>query len=99
MSNLTANNQRSQLRALPVRGGKGVIAYCYAVRIPGGWARLTTALPNGLWGTLLQREGSRMTQQINNPFKKAITPAVINGIVTMSSREIAELTGKNTAMS
>jgi hypothetical protein len=36
-----------------------------------------------------------MTQQINNPFKKAITPAVINGIVTMSSREIAELTGKN----
>ena len=35
-----------------------------------------------------------MTQQINNSFKKAVTPAVINGIVTMSSREIAELTGK-----
>ena len=37
MSNLTANNPRSQLRALPVRGGKDEITYCYAVRVPGGW--------------------------------------------------------------
>ncbi|HEY3986473.1 hypothetical protein [Cedecea sp.] len=37
MSNLTANYQRSQLRALPVRGGKGEVTYCYVVRIPGGW--------------------------------------------------------------
>ncbi|ELV3371545.1 TPA: hypothetical protein ACJJYF_001010 [Enterobacter cloacae] len=37
MSNLTANNPRSQLRALPVRGGKDEITYCYAVRVSGGW--------------------------------------------------------------
>jgi len=37
MSNLTANNPRSQLRALPVRGGKDEVTYCYAVRVPGGW--------------------------------------------------------------
>lgn len=40
MSNLTANYQRSQLRALPVRGGKAEVAYCYAVRVPGGWAQV-----------------------------------------------------------
>lgn len=40
MSNLTANYQRSQLRALPVRGGSGVVTYCYAVRVPGGWAQV-----------------------------------------------------------
>lgn len=40
MSNLTANYQRSQLRALPVRGGKGEVTYCYAVRVPGGWAQV-----------------------------------------------------------
>jgi hypothetical protein len=40
MSNLTANRQRSQLRALPVRGGKGQVTYCYAVRVLGGWAQV-----------------------------------------------------------
>lgn len=35
-----------------------------------------------------------MVQQVNNPFRSAVTPALMAGVVTMSSREIAQLTGK-----
>lgn len=57
MSNLTANNQRSQLRALPVRGGKGVIAYCYAVRIPGGWAQVNQSFTEWAVGDFIAKGG------------------------------------------
>lgn len=40
MTNLTADYQRSLLRALPVCGGKGEVTYYYTVRIPGGWVQV-----------------------------------------------------------
>ncbi|HHR0679386.1 TPA: hypothetical protein ACS1FU_001952 [Klebsiella aerogenes] len=59
MSNLTAINQRSQLRALPVRGGKGAIAYCYAVRIPGGWAQVNHSFTEWAVGDFIARGGKQ----------------------------------------
>ncbi|WP_411195437.1 hypothetical protein ACHQI3_05785 [Raoultella planticola] len=59
MSNLTANNQRSQLRALPVCGGKGVIAYCYAVRIPGGWEQVNHSFTEWAVGDFIARGGKQ----------------------------------------
>ncbi|MBE0148288.1 hypothetical protein FOT80_02625 [Serratia fonticola] len=37
MSSLTTTYRRSQLRLLPVSGGKSPADYCYVVRIPDGW--------------------------------------------------------------
>jgi hypothetical protein len=37
MSSLTTTYRRSQLRSLPVSGGKAPASYCYVVRVPGGW--------------------------------------------------------------
>ena len=57
MSNLTANHQRSQLRALPVRGGKGVVAYCYVVRVLGGWAQVNHSFAEWAVGDFISRGG------------------------------------------
>ncbi|EQB8221288.1 hypothetical protein ACYUOO_004447 [Klebsiella aerogenes] len=59
MSNLTANNQRSQLRALPVLGGKGAIPYCYAVRIPGGWAQVNHSFTEWAVGDFIAKGGKQ----------------------------------------
>ncbi|CAH4002137.1 TPA: hypothetical protein JD344_18590 [Serratia marcescens] len=37
MGSLTTTYRRSQLRSLPVPGGKEPVDYCYVVRIPNGW--------------------------------------------------------------
>lgn len=59
MSNLTANHQRSQLRALPVSGGKGAITYCYAVRVPGGWAQVNHSFTEWAVGDFISRGGQK----------------------------------------
>ncbi|EOS94819.1 hypothetical protein LU631_21660 [Erwinia tracheiphila] len=55
MSNLTANYQRSQLRALPVRGGKGEVTYCYAVRVLGGWSSVNHSFTEWAVGDFRQQ--------------------------------------------
>lgn len=37
MGSLTTTYRRSQLRSLPMPGGKAPVDYCYVVRVPGGW--------------------------------------------------------------
>lgn len=59
MSNLTANYQRSQLRALPVCGGKGEVTYCYAVRVPGGWAQVNHSFTEWAVGDFISRGGQQ----------------------------------------
>ncbi|WP_326493398.1 hypothetical protein [Lelliottia sp. SL45] len=59
MSNLTANYQRTQLRALPVRGGKGDVAYCYFVRVPGGWAEVNHSFTEWAVGDFISRGGQQ----------------------------------------
>ena len=59
MSNLTANYQRSQLRALPVHGGKAEVAYCYAVRVPGGWAQVNHSFTEWAVGDFISRGGQK----------------------------------------
>ncbi|ECY3258983.1 hypothetical protein AU577_20495 [Salmonella enterica subsp. enterica serovar Alachua] len=59
MSNLTVNQQRSQLYSRPVRGGKERIAFPVAVRVAGGWAEVNHSFTEWAVGDFVSRGGRK----------------------------------------
>lgn len=97
MNSLTAAWWPSQLRALPMPGGKSPAAYCYVVRIPGGWEPVNHSFRDWAVGDFsMQGEGFTCRNSTENT---GISGGLLSTSLAMTARKgMSSFAGKVTRM-